>query len=231
MSQQSNRGPEGSRNSGSGFDAGNHDGAQPGSPYGQERYQGGAPGYGGYQGYGQGQGGNRLVQPRPHVGPGQALKNWWGGLLKFSGRASRSEYWWVALFITVLPSIVVTVIAIVGLLATAESTTTHYSVDEYGYSAHATATPSAGFMVVFGILWLVLFLLGLSTLSLLARRLHDANFSALFILLLFVPAGSIVILVFTLLPGNPEGARFDGAESPRYGGPHGPSSYPQSPRG
>lgn len=231
MSQQPHRGPEGSRNGGTECGFGNQYGAPSGSPYGQERNPGGAPGYAGYQGYGQAPGGNRLAQARPHVGPGQALKNWWGGLLKFSGRASRSEYWWVALFMTVIPTIVATVIGMVALFATAESTTTHYSADEYGYSAHATATPSAGFMVVFGILWLILFLLGLSTLSLLARRLHDANFSALFILLLFVPAGAIVILVFTLLPGNPEGARFDEAQGSGYGEPYGSSGHPQSPRG
>jgi uncharacterized membrane protein YhaH (DUF805 family) len=46
------------------------------------------------------------------------------------------------------------------------------------------------------------------------RRLHDINFSGWFYFLAIIPGfGSIITLVFTLLPSNPDGARFDAAEN------------------
>lgn len=217
MSQQPNQAPPGSERNGNGYGHGSGYGYGPGSApgYGQ------APGFGAAPGPGYGAG---MVQPRPHVGPGQAMKNWLAGLVNFRGRASRSEYWWVALFVTVVPSIIFAVIMMIGMFAFAAETTTHYSYDQYGYSAHATATPSPGFIAVCVILWLILFVLGLSTLGLSARRLHDANFSALFLLLLLAPAGSIVILVMTLLPGSPAAGRFD--ESQGGPVPYGSNGYP-----
>jgi uncharacterized membrane protein YhaH (DUF805 family) len=42
------------------------------------------------------------------------------------------------------------------------------------------------------------------------RRMHDSNRSGAFYFLALIPfVGSIIVLVFLLLPPNPEGARFD----------------------
>ena len=41
------------------------------------------------------------------------------------------------------------------------------------------------------------------------RRFHDANLSGLWYLLVFVPFGSLAVLIMTLLPGKSEGVRFD----------------------
>ena len=42
------------------------------------------------------------------------------------------------------------------------------------------------------------------------RRLHDANLSGWLVLLRLLPSvGDIVVLVLTVLPSNPAGARFD----------------------
>ena len=42
------------------------------------------------------------------------------------------------------------------------------------------------------------------------RRLHDGGFSGLLYLINFVPyIGSLAILVLTILPSKPEGARYD----------------------
>ncbi|MCZ2404793.1 DUF805 domain-containing protein [Paenarthrobacter sp. Z7-10] len=66
----------------------------------------------------------------------------------------------------------------------------------------------------FGIYGVLAGLWGLATiipsLALLARRLHDGNFSAWLILIGLVPfLGVIALLVLTLLPSNPQGQRFD----------------------
>jgi uncharacterized membrane protein YhaH (DUF805 family) len=62
--------------------------------------------------------------------------------------------------------------------------------------------------LIVGVLW------GLSTLApssaLTWRRLHDANLAGPFFFLGFIPlVGWIIVLIFTLLPSNPAGARFD----------------------
>ncbi|WP_306895831.1 DUF805 domain-containing protein [Agromyces albus] len=42
------------------------------------------------------------------------------------------------------------------------------------------------------------------------RRLHDTNRSGAFFFLAFIPfVGSIILLVFMLMPSDPAGARFD----------------------
>jgi uncharacterized membrane protein YhaH (DUF805 family) len=48
------------------------------------------------------------------------------------------------------------------------------------------------------------------TLALTVRRLHDADYSGLFALLLLVPyLGSLIIMIFALLPSSPAGAKYD----------------------
>jgi uncharacterized membrane protein YhaH (DUF805 family) len=114
----------------------------------------------------------------------------------FSGRASRSEYWW-----WYLVSFVVS--AVLGSLALATGGAS-------GVEADGTAqAPGAGYWVFMGLLaiW------GLATLipsiALLVRRLHDANNSALNLLIVILPIGGLVLLVLALMPSKPEGARFD----------------------
>ncbi|WP_367379178.1 DUF805 domain-containing protein [Subtercola boreus] len=46
--------------------------------------------------------------------------------------------------------------------------------------------------------------------ALVVRRLHDTDKAGWFILLGLIPlVGGIILLVFVLLPGVPQGARFD----------------------
>lgn len=57
------------------------------------------------------------------------------------------------------------------------------------------------------------------TLAVLVRRLHDVNFSGWFALIGLIPVvGAVILLVFTLLPSNPVGARFDVTRQPTVPG-------------
>jgi uncharacterized membrane protein YhaH (DUF805 family) len=48
------------------------------------------------------------------------------------------------------------------------------------------------------------------TLALTVRRLHDAGYSGLFALLLLIPyLGSLIVMIFALLPSSPAGAKYD----------------------
>ena len=127
---------------------------------------------------------------------GVAFTRFWKKYTDFSGRASRSEFWWWAL----VAFLVGIVIEIIGLSSGAMGMSMYQS----GF------TPGASFWIV----WVVAAAWGLATiiptLALTWRRLHDTNLAGPFYFLVLVPfVGGIILLVLTLLPSKPEGARFD----------------------
>ena len=127
---------------------------------------------------------------------GAAVKRVFSKYADFTGRASRSEYWWWILF-SALVGIVLEVLALV--LGLPGSTV----------SADGSSQPGPGFWVA-GVLILVWILGTIGPhLAILWRRLHDANLAGPFFFLSFIPFGSLVVFIFTLLPSKPEGARFD----------------------
>ncbi|MCT1956624.1 DUF805 domain-containing protein [Kocuria rhizophila] len=138
------------------------------------------------------------IQPGQPVGPWQAVKNFVRKGTTFSGRASRSEYWWIALY-TVLLS---------GAYLLAE---------DRGYLAWPDV--DGGIAIVLAVLSLVLLLavvlLAIFTAALSVRRLHDCNLSGLWFLLILVPGlGSIALLILAALSPDPRGVRFDAQPTP-----------------
>ncbi|MGO4805605.1 DUF805 domain-containing protein [Arthrobacter sp. 2MCAF15] len=123
----------------------------------------------------------------------QAVQRFFKKYATFTGRASRSEYWWWAL-VSLLVGIVINIITSTGMTTNA--------------SGAATIGPGAVIGLILAVVW------GLGTivpsLALLARRLHDVNMSAWLILLVLVPfLGGLALLVMAILPSNPAGQRFD----------------------
>ena len=109
--------------------------------------------------------------------------------------ASRSEYWWWELIELIVGGNLLA-IYIPSLLAA--RTGGHDIRIDTGIII----------VIVLGGIW------GLATIvpsiALTWRRLHDANLSGLFWLLALIPSvGGLIVLVLTLLPSKPEGARFD----------------------
>lgn len=129
---------------------------------------------------------------------GAAVKRFFKKYTAFSGRASRSEYWWVALALGVI-GIVLQILT--GILGAAGATV----------SADGTSTvPGPGAVV--GLILIFAFYLAvlIPSIALLVRRLHDGNFSGWLALLGLIPfVGGLAVLVFALLPSNPAGQRFD----------------------
>lgn len=128
---------------------------------------------------------------------GQSIQRYFKKYADFTGRASLSEYWWwfLAYFI---------VIAVLEVLVVALSAA--------GANVNSDGVATPGPLVWLPILLLIVWSLGTIVLQLALtwRRLHDANLAGPFFFLGFVPfVGSIVVLVLTLLPSKPEGARFD----------------------
>lgn len=115
----------------------------------------------------------------------------------FSGRASRSELWWVVLAHVLL--------VVVGYAATV------------GVAAGTYAITQDSNTVMFDVLVLTIpALVGLLELALLVpglalqvRRLHDAGFSGWFLALGLVPVANLALVALLVMPSRPEGARFD----------------------
>lgn len=104
----------------------------------------------------------------------------------FSGRAGRGEFWWSTLAVFLI-SVVLTVIEVVI------------------FGSDAGGGVLSG---IFGVAIL------LPMLAVAARRLHDTDRSAWWLLLYFVPIlGSLVLIVFYVLRGTPGDNRF-GAPGP-----------------
>ncbi|HEX4087517.1 MAG TPA: DUF805 domain-containing protein [Trebonia sp.] len=155
-------------------------------PYGQQQpyasYPGGAygspqPGYG--TPYPPAGGPDGYLSGGP-VGFGDAIKLAFPNSFVYTGRASRSAYWWFALF-----AFIVYVVADLIFLQAIGG----------GAGAALYGLFALGALIV--------------SLPLAVRRLHDTDRSGWWILIALIPfIGSIVLLVFTCLAGTPGPNRF-----------------------
>lgn len=127
-----------------------------------------------------------------------AIRRFFKKYATFSGRASRSEYWWWTL-VSVGVSIILNII--IGASTSATTTASSFS---------STQAPGPG--ATLGAILLVVWALAtiIPSLALTVRRLHDGNFSGWLVLIALVPfLGALALLVFMILPANPAGQRFD----------------------
>jgi len=147
--------------------------------------------------------GRRGTDDAPLAGAtfGEAVSRFFGRYATFSGRASRSEYWWVALLQVLLVAVVYGVMVAVAASAYEAIGTTQSPV-----FVVAVFTPPA-----------LLGLYALATLvpsaALTVRRLHDANYSGWLALLALVPVVGLCLVVLLAMPSDGAGARFDAASS------------------
>ena len=112
------------------------------------------------------------------MGFAAAVKSFWSNYATFSGRARRSEYWFIQLFL------VLTNLAAAAIdLALMDG-----DVDRF------IANGGGG---IVGLIWILATIV--PALAALVRRLHDTSRSGWWALMVLVPiAGAIVILVFTV---------------------------------
>lgn len=144
--------------------------------------------------------------PLPGATFGQAVSRFYGRYSTFSGRASRSEYWWVSLYFGIVMAIGAVVAGVSAAAATVPG---------------AAAEPSPFTTLVLVVLFFFLAASFVPSLALNARRLHDAGFSGWLQLVCLIPSvGSLVMMALALLPSSAEGARYDRYHPPTslYGG-------------
>jgi uncharacterized membrane protein YhaH (DUF805 family) len=150
------------------------------------------------QPYGVTSGPPALWEPLYGASAGQAFSRFWRKYADFSGRASKSEFWWAYLWVVLLG--VGSYVAVLAITIGASSTA--------GGAASTSGLSTMGGVLV--LLWFVAYLgMIIPTIAIAVRRLHDAGMSGLFYLLAFVPFGSLVLLYLWLLDSKPDGARYD----------------------
>lgn len=136
-----------------------------------------------------------LDQPLYGASFGQAIARFFKKYATFSGRASRSEYWWFFLFDVIVSAVISIVGSVMGFV-------------QLGAGNEVVLGPGYWFAVIVSGIW------GLATLiprlAIIWRRLHDTNKSGGFFFLSFIPfVGSIILIILLILDTNPAGARFD----------------------
>lgn len=155
---------------------------QPGGQYGQPGGQYapyGQPAGGQYGAPQQGFGAQRGYLQGGPVDFQTAIRSQIDNVTNFEGRASLSAYWWYALALFVV-DIVLEIFSV-----------------------------AIGSLPLTMLILLVMFVVGLSGLSVAVRRLHDTDKSGWMLLLGLIPfIGGIIVLVLMLLPGTPGQNRF-----------------------
>lgn len=141
----------------------------------------------------------------------QAITRFFKSYTRFSGRASRSEFWFAQLFIFLI-MFIPNVMSIVGTMMNTAAMAAAGAVDPTDpAAAAAVAGPGTALSLIGGLLGLIIALaVIIPSIAITWRRLHDANFAGPFWFLNFVPfVGTIIVLVMNILPSKPEGRRFD----------------------
>ena len=148
-----------------------------------------------------------LDQPLYNASFGQAVKRFFTKYATFRGRASLSEYWWAALF-NALVAIVASILLAISIAATAGQQMQQQADPE-------TWRPAPLTVVLIVLLSAYALAVLIPSIAVAVRRLHDANYSGWFYLLSLVPGvGGLIILIFMVLPTQPQGARFDARPRP-----------------
>jgi len=141
-------------------------------------------------------GATSLSQPLYGASLGAAFTRFFRKYATFSGRASRSEFWWWFLISIIVEAIFYIIGTVAGGI--------------YGSTVDGQLTLGPGYGIYETLAIIYALAVIVPTLALVWRRLHDTNRSGGFYFLGLIPfVGGIIVLVFFLLGPNPAGARFD----------------------
>ena len=119
-----------------------------------------------------------------------AYKNFFKGYAEFTGRSTRSDYWWVWLgnFILSIPFWII-------YFYTVFLSTVMYSVSDS--ASEATFMVFGLVAIIYAVFYLAILV---PTIALSVRRLRDAGFHWAFIFLRFAPMGGIALLILFAMP-------------------------------
>ena len=134
------------------------------------------------------------IAPLPGASFGEAVKRFFQRYAQFRGYASRSEFWWVALFNGLIGlGFYLLLFMVIGLGAAAD-----------GSSDDAGTGTGIGMIIVMLLYFAYAIAIFIPGLAIAVRRLHDTGKSGLWLLIAFIPGASIVLLVFYCLESRPD---------------------------
>ena len=114
-----------------------------------------------------------------------AYKNFFKGYVDFAGRSTRSDYWWIWLGNMII-----------------------YIPFFFAYGTAISNPQDEGALIALGGTAIIYMVIGLALLlpglALTVRRLRDAGFHWALIFIVFIPLGSIVLLVLLAMPTKEE---------------------------
>jgi len=117
---------------------------------------------------------------------GQAIASFFKNYANFKGRARRSEYWWVALFIGVVSLVL-------------QAATAHVSMVDIGGTSVAVTSYSPIYYV-----WLLAILV--PGLALIVRRLHDTGRKGTYYFMILIPVVGGILMLIRLAEDSQPGA-------------------------
>ena len=178
-----------------------------GAPYSGRPYpaSGQVPPYGAMNGMGFPPGPNdpnpnpAINEPWYGIGFWEATKRSFSKAFRFKGFASRSEFWWAYLSLSIIQMLITFVGMAVGFLMILPALA---AADDQYRSEALLAGSMVGVMALVVIVILISYALVFPSISLTIRRLHDAGYSGWFYLLFLVPAGTYVVLFLCILETN-----------------------------
>ena len=134
------------------------------------------------------------------MGFGQAVKHVFSNYATFSGRASRSEFWWWYVFVVIVQLVLYLISLPLGLTVGGGE----YAVGE-GANSAVVVIPG---IPILTIIWALAILI--PTLAVGCRRLHDTDRSGWWWLVYYFCCiiGVIVVIVFWIMPSTPGPNRF-----------------------
>jgi uncharacterized membrane protein YhaH (DUF805 family) len=148
---------------------------------------------------------NDLSKPLYGATIGQAFTRFWKKYVVFTGRASRSEFWWWYLVAAGVSVVLGSInLAVVGVYVPPAATSANFDprqifLDSMLHSLRASIASSIWSLAIF-----------VGQLALSTRRLHDTGRSGWWYLLILIPlVGVIILIVFWAEAPKPAGQRYD----------------------
>ena len=120
----------------------------------------------------------------------QAYKNFFKGYAEFTGRSTRSDFWWIW-----LGNLIISIPFWIIYISTVYLSTEMDSVSDS--ASEATFMFFGLVAIIYAVFYLAILV---PTLALSVRRLRDAGFHWAFIFLRFVPMGGIALLILFAMP-------------------------------
>lgn len=164
------------------------------------------------------------VQTLPTLGFMEAVKISYKKFCTFSGRARRSEFWWLNLFLGILMTILSFIIFILFIIIFAFNFGTRYNryLNKWN-KKYQNNTFYLGIEIPLLFIFVIIIeiILAIPLISASVRRLHDTGKSGLFLLLTLVPFGNLILLIFFIEDSQQNANEY--GPSPKYlliqGGP------------